>query len=92
MCTHRHYVRNKYTGKNVLVKCGHCKACLQEIANKRASRIRATGQSGFVPLMVLLTYDNNCVPYCLAKDLKAYFNDTSEELKEFQTLPIYRDK
>lgn len=91
MCTHRHYVRNKYTGKDVLVKCGHCKACLQEAANKRASRIRATGKDGFVPLMVLLTYDNNCVPYCLAKDLKQYFNDSTGELQEFQRLPIYRD-
>ena len=91
MCTNKKYIRNKYTGRNVLVKCGHCKACLQEAANKRASRIRATGKDGFVPLMVLLTYDNNFVPYCLAKDLKAYFKDSTGELKEFQRLPIYRD-
>ena len=40
MCTNLRWIRNKYTDTRILVTCGHCKACLQEKANKRATRLK----------------------------------------------------
>ena len=67
MCTHKKWISNKY-GKRILVKCGHCPACLQEKAIKRASRIKNNYKSGQIVLFVTLTYRNDCIPYFYASD------------------------
>lgn len=64
MCTNHIQVINKRTGRLQYVKCGHCKSCLQEKANKRTARIRNHEQTtGRICLFVTLTYDNKFVPY-----------------------------
>lgn len=63
MCTNQRWVRNRYTGKDVYVKCGKCAACLQEKAAYRANRIRLNEDNGNIALFVTLTYTNECVPY-----------------------------
>ena len=69
MCTNCRYIKNKY-GTSILVKCGHCPACLQEKAINRANRIRNTyNNDDFVPLFVTLTYNNHSVPYVNYYDL-----------------------
>lgn len=45
------------------VKCGHCKACLQEKAAKRVQRIHDTGSDQSVCLMVALTYSRGTAPF-----------------------------
>lgn len=67
------------------VKCGHCKACLQEKAFKRVSRIRNTYKSDYCVVMAALTYKRNNAPYILRDDA---FKFASGELKE---LSVYRD-
>lgn len=69
MCTHLRRIRNKYTGKDLIVKCGHCKACLQEKANMRANRIRAEVDSDHIFLFVTLTYDRMSCPFVYLDDL-----------------------
>lgn len=69
MCIERRFVRNRYTGKYVFASCGHCPACLQEKAEKRASRIRNTDCEEYETFFVNLDYDNYCVPYVLKSDL-----------------------
>ena len=71
MCTHCRYIFNPYSRKNVLVRCGHCDACKQEAAAKRAIRIRNNVTDGTVALFVTLTYSNNYVPYVLRSDLES---------------------
>ena len=52
------------------VKCGKCKACLQEKANKRTARIRNHEQTtGRVCLFITLTYDNRFIPYIRPSEL-----------------------
>ena len=62
MCIHQRYIKNCY-GKEILVKCGHCSACLQEKAIARTNRIRNTISVDTVPLFITLTYRNECIPY-----------------------------
>lgn len=81
MCTNLRWIRNKYTDTRILVTCGHCKACLQEKANKRATRLKNEMSSNKIALFVTLTYDRHSCPYVLHDDV----------LSELDSLPIYRD-
>lgn len=63
MCTSTRLVFNKYIKRFVRVNCGHCPACQQAAANKRAARIRNNASYGTLPLSVTLTYSNDFVPY-----------------------------
>ena len=81
MCQNLRLIRNRYTGQTHYVKCGHCQACQQEKADKRASRIRSHRVSGQQCLFVHLTYLNECVPY-------VYRSDFNHDIKR---LPVYRD-
>ena len=71
MCTKSRYIYNPYSRKAVLVKCGHCEACLQEKANARANRIRHNVSPGTITLFVTLTYSNDYVPFVRRSDLKS---------------------
>lgn len=85
MCVNQRWIRNRYTGKEVLVKCGHCKACLQDKANRRAIRIENTSSDELQSFMVNLDYSNDCVPYIKRDD---FFNNFA--LFE-PRLRVYRD-
>lgn len=88
MCTNHQLIINKRTGRHHWVKCGHCKSCLQEKANKRASRIRNHEQtSGRIGLFVTLTYDNRFIPYVLKSEL----HSAPVFSKNHQNVVIHRD-
>lgn len=80
MCTNSRIIFNHYTRKAVRVSCGHCKECLQEMACRRANRIRNHSCFGDIALFVTLTYDPRFIPYVLRSEI--------EECKEVN---IYRD-
>lgn len=81
MCIYQRYVKNIYSGKSFLAKCGHCSACLQEKASKRTSRIRNHFKNGQTALFITLTYANIFVPYVRRSELMRF---------EF-SVPVYRD-
>lgn len=81
MCMHMRWVTNKYTHDRFLVSCGHCEACLQEKADRRAQRIKNEFSANTISLFITLTYDRFSCPYVLAEDVK---NVT-------YPLPVYRD-
>lgn len=62
MCLNKRYIKNIH-GDRILVKCGHCDACLQEKAIARKNRIENTFCDKYIPLFVTLTYENSSVPY-----------------------------
>lgn len=68
MCVNQKFIKTKY-GKTILAKCGKCEACLQEKADKRASRIR-NNSNGKMVLFVTLTYRNNQIPWIDLHELK----------------------
>lgn len=70
MCLNLRKVRNKYTGKELYVPCGHCPACQQEKAARRASRIRNNSQNGTLCLFVTLTYDRTSIPVVFREDIE----------------------
>lgn len=53
----------------MFVKCGHCKACMMEKANRRKNRIQAELKDGFIYLFVTLTYDRMSCPYVYLDDI-----------------------
>lgn len=63
MCINTSLIYNKYIKRFVRVNCGHCPACQQAAANKRAARIRNNASYGTLPLSVTLTYSNDYVPH-----------------------------
>lgn len=69
MCTNTRYIRNIYTDKMFLVNCGHCPACQQEKAARRANRIRNQVVDGQICLFVTLTYGSKFVPYVRRSEL-----------------------
>lgn len=89
MCTHRKYIRNKYTGEQLLVDCGKCDACLQAKANKRAMRMIQGKTDGYVSLFVTFTYDTKYIPYVSLTDLVTY--SSGLDANSFASVPIYRD-
>lgn len=91
MCVNQKRVPVKNGLKYMYVECGHCDACKQKRAGKRASRIRHQMQmkDGFPKYDVIfgtLTYANDYIPYIRISDVDRFIdhNDIG--------LPIYRDK
>lgn len=73
-------------------ECGHCSACLQQKANRRASRIRRHRPSGQTCYFITLSYDNNSIPYILRSDLlSALETFTKDSSLDYISIPIYRD-
>lgn len=83
MCTNCRTIINRYTGRSVLVRCGHCESCLQEKALASANRIRNHNDGEHVNLFITLTYKNEFIPYVLLDDL---YNFDGRDVN------IYRDK
>ena len=84
MCQRKRYIKNIY-GKEILVKCGHCPACLQEKAIARTNKIKNTYGECFVPLFVTLTYKNDFLPYIDLSELLDVNNFYNTRIN------IYRD-
>lgn len=84
MCNNIRKIYNRYTDRELYVKCGKCEACQQEKADRRASRIKAHMKDGYKCLFVHLTYADAYLPYINMKDL--YFMDDDLPL----TVPVYR--
>ena len=66
------------------VKCGHCKACLQEKASKRVQRIHDTGSDKSVCLMVALTYSRGTAPFVKRDEAYDFVRGLIPQL------PVYR--
>lgn len=87
MCTNKRVIKNKYTGRSVLVSCGHCPACLQSRADRMARLISTSAsKKDTVSFFITLTYKNECLPYVTVEDLK-----TSHSSFTLQELPVRRD-
>lgn len=67
------------------VKCGHCKACLQEKAAKRVKRIEDTYHPDLDCYMVTLTYSRGTAPYILRSDAEKLSTGS------VSSVDIYRD-
>lgn len=81
MCINKKRIFNRYAQQWLYVNCGYCEACLQEKANRRATRIRNHAQTtGQIGVFVTLTYANDFVPY-IKKD----------EIRYGEKINIYRD-
>lgn len=84
MCTQGRFVTNRYTHQQFWCKCGKCKACQQEKAAARSSRIRSEYDGKSAIYFCTLTYDRISCPYFKEQDLR-FLKD-----KEFGLLNIYR--
>lgn len=81
MCTRKKRIFNRYAGQWLYVDCGTCPCCLQQKANRRATRIRNHAQTtGQIGVFVTLTYDNDYIPYIRKSDVVLGAN-----------VPVYRD-
>lgn len=85
MCTNLRLIKTAFMKRPIYVKCGRCKACLQEKAMKRVTRIKNTDSTDFACLLVTLTYRPGCAPYVLRDE--AY--DFSQG--NLDSLCVYRD-
>lgn len=85
MCTHQKIIYSPYLRYPIYVKCGKCKSCLQEKANARARRIRATEKEGYVCIMASLTYSRFNAPYILRDEAYEFVNG------RLPSLNVYRD-
>lgn len=85
MCIHKRYILNKYSGVPVFVKCGKCKACIQEKLEYQRNLMRNTAPDTSV-LFVTLTYNEDSVPYVS----KSSFND--DELMVFRGFPYVHEE
>lgn len=70
MCTHQRWIYNRYSRKKVLVPCGKCEACRQELANHVTQRIRNELSSDSIALFVTLTYAPKFIPFILRSDVE----------------------
>lgn len=84
MCTNQHWIRNKYTGQRLYVKCGRCESCLQEKAMMRATKIKNNYDKRDLIMFVTLTYDRLSCPYINLSDAKDFADG------KIETLNVYR--
>lgn len=84
MCTNQREIKNKYTGKMLYVKCGHCPACQVEKAMHRVQRIRNTMSDQYDTIMVTLTYARGCAPYVLRDAAYKFAHGKLRVLKVFR--------
>jgi len=86
MCTNKREIILS-TGRTMYVNCGHCAACLQEKALRRANRIRYEDQAdnGLYSWFVTLTYDNKFIPYIRPSDVYLFIAGEKKDI------PLYRD-
>lgn len=74
MCVNQRKIVNKYTGRELYVKCGQCDSCLQEKADRRALRIASNNYSDysrrFDVALITLTYENRFMPVVRRSDLE----------------------
>lgn len=102
MCVNKVFVGDLINGRRSRNRgnyfdCGHCPACSQRKANRRAARIRNHHPQGFVSYFVTLTYSNDYVPYVLKSDLLSAYSDLanspdfSNGCKSFIAVPVRRD-
>lgn len=80
MCTNLRYIKPLHSRRGFYVKCGHCKACLQEKAASRVRRINDTMSPDLVCYMVTLTYSPGTCPYVLRSDAYDFVNGRSSSL------------
>lgn len=85
MCTHQRWIYNRYSMRKVLVKCGKCDACMQEKANRSATRIRNHSNQGTIALFFTLTYSNDYVPYIRKSDFGGFDGSSMIDIT------VYRD-
>lgn len=84
MCFKRVYVRDLlHNGLINSFNCGHCKACLQAKANKRAQKISNHVQPGSTCFFLTLTYDNRFVPYIKRSEIL--------RTRDYDHMFVYRD-
>lgn len=89
MCKNIKKIRNRYTGKEVYVTCGHCEACRQEKAAKRASRIRNNSSFGTIALFLTLTYDRLSCPVVFRDDVEQRKNHLNVyRLKDYRRVRV----
>lgn len=69
MCLNKRFVKNQYTGRSVLVKCGHCAACMQEKANNRKLRLLNHRPAGYDVYFFHLTYEDGFLPFFYIDDI-----------------------
>lgn len=84
MCTNQKWIRNKYTGQRLYVKCGHCEACLQEKAMMRSTKIKNNYNGKDMVFFLTLTYDRLSCPYV---DFDEAYKFSKNQL---ESLGIYR--
>lgn len=91
MCVNRKQIVNRYTGKSLVVDCGHCPACLQAKANKRCARIK-NQLPEHDNYFVTLTYDTRFAPYIYERDLQDRYalTERKEERIFVKRLPAGR--
>lgn len=61
-CLRPMHIRNKYTGQEMTVGCGTCKACLKRMADEAAYKCKLHGLDYKYTMFVTLTYSNDNVP------------------------------
>lgn len=89
MCVNKRFIKNPYTRETLLVSCGHCPACLQEKADKRALKIKNSVGKRDYAIFATFTYENEHIPYIAKSDLM--MAATHNQFKQVE-VPIYRDK
>lgn len=61
-CEHPYVVRNKFTGEDILVGCGHCAYCISRQSSINSIRIAKSASKWKYCYFVTLTYDNDHMP------------------------------
>lgn len=70
------------------VNCGHCAACRQASASRRARRIRYHRPKDTTCYFVTLTYDTDSVPYILKSEVEDVVKQSPSQRRFFN---VYRD-
>ena len=61
-CLRPLHIKNKYTGEDLVVGCGTCKACLKRMSDIAAYKCKLHALDYRYNMFVTLTYSNDNVP------------------------------
>lgn len=91
MCNKLREIKNPYTGKCMLVKCGYCESCLMEKAARREVRLHLEMEQrrGLMSFFITLNYSNRFVPYVFIPEFDGDEQDTYSVYRNYIPRIVY---
>lgn len=93
-CLRPLHIKNKYTGEDLVVGCGTCKACLKRMSDIAAYKCKLHSLDYRYNMFVTLTYSNDNVPLLrlcnsnICASVKVSYNEVDNDFLDYEAVDV----